>query len=130
MDPLATQHAVEAGSKYQDLAWMVLASPLICGAGSWFLSRRLRGLTAGALLGSLIIALFWKRLGARATMVGMTASLVVMNFIYWPANLPATKAWWTNTFGAEVFWPWFTLIGFLITVGVAALLRPRAIRPA
>ena len=80
----------------------------------------LRGLTAGALLGSLIIALFWKRLGARATMAGMITSLGVMNFIYWPANIPATKAWWTATFGAEVFWPWFTLIGTLVTLGVAA----------
>jgi Na+/proline symporter len=79
----------------------------------------LRGLTAGALLGSLIIALFWKRLGARATMVGMTSSLVVMNLIYWPANVAATKDWWLRTFGAEVFWPWFTLIGTLVTLGVA-----------
>lgn len=79
----------------------------------------LRGLTAGALLGSLIIALFWRRLGARATMVGMVAALVVMNFIYWPAKIPATKDWWMNTFGAEVFWPWFTLIGTLVTLGVA-----------
>ena len=79
----------------------------------------LRGLTAGALLGSLLIALFWKRLGARATMIGMTASLVVMNLIYWPANVAATKAWWLRTFGGEVFWPWFTLIGTLVTLGVA-----------
>jgi SSS family transporter len=79
----------------------------------------LRGLTAGALLGSLIIALFWKRLGARATMAGMTASLVVMNLIYWPANVVVTKDWWLRTFGAEVFWPWFTLIGTLVTLGVA-----------
>ena len=79
----------------------------------------LRGLTAGALLGSLIIALFWKRLGARATMVGMVASLVVMNLLYWPANIPATKAWWMRTFGAEVFWPWFTLIGTVVTLAVA-----------
>ena len=79
----------------------------------------LRGLTAGALLGSLIIALFWKRLGARATMAGMTASLVVMNLIYWPANVAVTKDWWLRTFGAEVFWPWFTLIGTLVTLGVA-----------
>ncbi len=79
----------------------------------------LRGLTAGALLGSLIIALFWKRLGARATMVGMTASLVLMNLIYWPANVAATKEWWLRTFGAEVFWPWFTLIGTLVTLGAA-----------
>jgi Na+/proline symporter len=79
----------------------------------------LRGLTAGALLGSLIIALFWKRLGARATMVGMTTSLVVMNLIYWPANVAVTKEWWLRIFGAEVFWPWFTLIGTLVTLGVA-----------
>ena len=79
----------------------------------------LRGLTAGALLGSLIIALFWKRLGARATMAGMTASLVVMNLISWPANVAVTKDWWLRTFGAEVFWPWFTLIGTLVTLGVA-----------
>jgi NADH-quinone oxidoreductase subunit L len=56
MDPLATQHAVEAGSKYQDLAWMVLASPLICGAGSWFLSRRIRGLTAGFNIAGVLIS--------------------------------------------------------------------------
>jgi len=79
----------------------------------------LRGLTAGALLGSLIIALFWKSLGARATMAGMTASLLVMNLIYWPANVAATKDWWLRTFGAEVFWPWFTLIGTLVALGVA-----------
>lgn len=79
----------------------------------------LRGLTAGALLGSLIIALFWKRLGARATMAGMIASLVVMNLIYWPANVAVTKDWWMRTFGAEVFWPWFTLIGTVVTLGVA-----------
>ena len=43
MDAHSTQQVAEAGAKYQDLAWMVLASPLICGAGSWFLARRLRG---------------------------------------------------------------------------------------
>ncbi len=81
----------------------------------------LRGLTAGALLGSLIIALFWRRLGARAAMIGMTTSLVAMNLIYWPPNIPALKPWWMATFGGEVFWPWFTLIGTSITIGVAWL---------
>ena len=79
----------------------------------------LRGLTAGALLGSLVIALFWRRLGARATMAGMIASLVVMNCIYWPATLPALQPWWRATFGGEVFWPWFTVIGAAVTLGVA-----------
>lgn len=114
-------------SKYSTVFW---AAVLV---GTAWLTREvtfvlnaafsLRGLTAGALLGSLIIALFWKRLGARATMVGMTASLVVMNIIYWPANIPALKPWWTATFGAEVFWPWFTLIGTLVTLGVAWAVR-------
>ena len=114
-------------SKYSTVFW---ATVLV---GTAWLTREvtfvlnaafsLRGLTAGALLGSLIIALFWKRLGARATMVGMTASLVVMNIIYWPANIPALKPWWTATFGAEVFWPWFTLIGTLVTLGVAWAVR-------
>ncbi|MSU25054.1 MAG: hypothetical protein EXS32_14700 [Opitutus sp.] len=83
----------------------------------------LRGLTAGALLGSLIIALFWRRLGSRATMAGMITSLVVMNLIYWPAKLPVLKPWWTATFGGEVFWPWFTLIGTLVTLSVAWAVR-------
>jgi len=83
----------------------------------------LRGLTAGALLGSLIIALFWRRLGARATMAGMIASVTVMCLIYWPAKIPAIKPWWIATFGGEVFWPWFTLIGTSVTLGVAWVVR-------
>ena len=57
MDAHATQQVAEVGSKYQDLAWMVLASPLICGAGSWFLSRRLRGLTAGFNIAGVLLSL-------------------------------------------------------------------------
>jgi Na+/proline symporter len=81
----------------------------------------LRGLTSGALLGGLILALFWRSVGARAAMVGMTFSVVVMNLLYWPANIPATKAWWMATFGGEVFWPWFTLIGTVATLAGAGL---------
>jgi SSS family transporter len=91
----------------------------------------LRGLTSGALLGGLILALFWRSVGARAAMVGMTLSVVLMNLIYWPANLPATKAWWMATFGGEVFWPWFTLIGTaatLVGAGLTARLAPAAKR--
>ncbi|MBI3885851.1 MAG: sodium:solute symporter [Opitutae bacterium] len=83
----------------------------------------LRGLTSGALLGALLIALFWRRLGPRAAMAGMVASLLVMNVLYWPANLPTTRAWWLALFGGEIFWPWFTLIGTLVTLGVAAIAR-------
>jgi Na+/proline symporter len=114
-------------SKYSTVFW---AGVLVFVA---FLSREvqfvlnaafsLRGLTSGALLGSLILALFWRRVGPRAVMAGMIASLVVMNCLYWPANIPALKGWWMRTFGAEVFWPWFTLIGTCVTLGVAWCVR-------
>ena len=82
----------------------------------------LRGLTSGALLGALILAMFGRRVGPRAAMIGMMASLVVMNLLYWPPNIGLTKDWWMRTFGAEVFWPWFTLIGTCVTLGVAWLI--------
>jgi SSS family transporter len=114
-------------SKYSTVFW---AAVLVFVA---FLSREvlfvlnaafsLRGLTSGALLGGLILAMFGRGVGPRAAMAGMTASLVVMNFIYWPPNTPGVKAWWFATFGGEVFWPWFTLIGTLVTLGVAWLVK-------
>jgi SSS family transporter len=79
----------------------------------------LRGLTSGALLGSLILALFGRGVGPRAAMAGMLASLLVMNVVYWPANIPALREGWLSVFGGEVFWPWFTLIGTLVTLGTA-----------
>lgn len=79
----------------------------------------LRGLTSGALLGGLILALFGRRVGARAVMAGMTASLLGMNLIYWPPNIPGLKEPWLEMFGGEVFWPWFTLIGTGLTLSVA-----------
>lgn len=83
----------------------------------------LRGLTSGALLGALIIAIFAPRIGGRPVVAGMIVSVAFMNLIYWPATLPATKPWWDATFGGSVFWPWFTLIGCSITLGVAFATR-------
>jgi Na+/proline symporter len=123
-------------SKYSTVFWaaMLVLTAWLTREVTFVLNAAfsLRGLTSGALLGGLILALFWRRVGALATMVGMTASLVVMNLIYWPPNIPALKPWWTATFGGEVFWPWFTLIGTAVTIASAgltsALLAPRAKR--
>jgi SSS family transporter len=96
------------------VAWLTREVPFVLNA-----AFSLRGLTSGALLGSLIIALFWRRLGATAAMTGMIASLVVMNVMYWPAKVALTKEWWMKTCGGEVFWPWFTLIGTAVALAVA-----------
>lgn len=81
----------------------------------------LRGLTSGALLGGLILALFFRRVGVRAAVSGMIASVTVMNLIYWPPKIPALAETWKQAFGGEIFWPWFTLIGAGVTLTVAAL---------
>jgi solute:Na+ symporter, SSS family len=99
----------------------------------------LRGLTAGALLGGLILALFWRRVGPRAAMLGMTMSVIVMNALFWPPKIAALKEWWTTVFGAEIYWPWFTLIGTTVTLSVAWIARalwpespaiPKVVSPA
>jgi Na+/proline symporter len=114
-------------SKYSTVFW---AAVLVLVA---FLTREvqfvlnaafsLRGLTSGALLGGLILALFARGVGPRAAMIGMVVSLLVMNAIYWPPNIAALREGWLRVFGGEVFWPWFTLIGTTVTLGVAWLVK-------
>lgn len=120
-------------SKYSSVFWagMLVFTAWLTREVTFVLNAAfsLRGLTAGALLGGLILALFYRRVGPRAAMAGMLASVVVMNLIYWPPQIESVKPWWNATFGGEVFWPWFTLIGTLITLGVAALTRLVAPEP-
>ena len=65
----------------------------------------LRGLTSGALLGGLLLAVFWKKARARPVIAAMAASVSVMIVINWFLK-------------GKVFWPWYTLIGTLVTVSV------------
>ena len=79
----------------------------------------LRGLTSGALLGGLLLALFWRRGGARSVVLGMAVAVATMTAIQVLPQLPATQAWWKRVIGPEIFWPWFTLIGTVVTLGTA-----------
>lgn len=112
-------------SKVSTIVWAVL---LILVA---YLSRQveyvlnaafsLRGLTSGALLGSLILVLWWKKGSSLPVVVGATASLVVMILISrleWPqVGANGVKVM------AKVAWPWFTLIGTIVTLSTAWLVR-------
>ena len=42
---------------------------------------------------------------------------------YIPPKLEAVNGWWMRTFGGELYWPWFTLLGTLVTLAVAKLDR-------
>jgi Na+/proline symporter len=114
-------------SKYSTVFWaaMLVFTAWLTREVTFVLNAAfsLRGLTAGALLGGLILALFWRRVGPRAVMAGMIASVIAMNLLYWPPNIPALKDWWLRTFRGEVFWPWFTLIGTSITIATAWIIR-------
>jgi SSS family transporter len=97
---------------------------------------QLRGLTSGALLGGLILAVFWRK-GRSTPVVGaMLTSLTCMTLIQLLPKMEWSRALWMRVFETEIFWPWFTLIGTVITVLAALVLaklmrtEPRAPRAA
>jgi hypothetical protein len=51
----------------------------------------------------------------------MTTSLAVMTAIQVLPRLDATKEIWMSLIGTEIFWPWYTLIGAVVTIGTAWL---------
>ena len=81
---------------------------------------KLRGMTSGALLGGLLLALFWKRGPAAPVITGMVCSLAVMTWISPLAqeNIPAS---WPHLHLVIAF-PWYTLIGNSVTLAVAMIM--------
>src|SRR5215468_5563103 len=66
----------------------------------------LRGLTSGALLGGLILAVFWKKGRTASVIAGMLVSLAVMTAVQTFPTWHVTKDFWAKTVGTEIFWPW------------------------
>ena len=83
----------------------------------------LRGLTSGALVGGLILAVFWPKGRALPVISGMLLSLATMTAIQLLPKWHVTSALWMRLVGTEIFWPWYTLIGACITLGTAWLVR-------
>jgi len=81
----------------------------------------LRGLTSGALLGGLALAVFWKKGRALPVVLGMLTSLMIMTAIQFFPKWALTKELWNQVVGVEIFWPWYTLIGLIVTLGTAWL---------
>jgi SSS family solute:Na+ symporter len=115
-------------SKVSTVAW---AAILILVA---YLSRRvefvlnaafsLRGLTSGALVGGLALAVFWKKGRPAPVIIGMLTALTVMILIQLLPHLTtATQEFWMRKVGTEIFWPWYTLIGAVITLATAGAAR-------
>lgn len=78
----------------------------------------LRGLTSGALLGGLILVLFQRKGSPWPLILGMLVSLLVMIGVSqyeWTALVNGKEA------KLKMAWPWFTLIGTVVMLAVAAL---------
>ena len=114
-------------SKYSTVFWGVAL------IGLAFVSREvkfvfdaafsLRGLTSGALLGGVLLAVFMRRGKSLPVVVGMVAALVVMTGIEIFPKWEATKGLWERAIGQPIFWPWYTLIGLIVMLAVTWLVR-------
>ncbi|HEV2210424.1 MAG TPA: hypothetical protein VG167_16740 [Verrucomicrobiae bacterium] len=83
----------------------------------------LRGLTGGALVGGLGLAVFWRKQSPVPVVTGMLTSLAVMTALQVLPQLSWTRGFWARHVGVEIFWPWYTLIGAVITLGTAWAVR-------
>jgi solute:Na+ symporter, SSS family len=80
----------------------------------------LRGLTSGALLGGLLLAVFGRRGGSTPVVAGMLTALGTMTAIHLLPRLDWTRELWMSWVGREIFWPWYTLIGTVVCLLVAS----------
>lgn len=100
----------------------------------------LSGWTNGAMLGGLILVLFWRKGSAVPVIVGMVTAVLttfyIANFVaihpeegikfYAPTLTALLKGLDAagNPIAPKIAWPWFTLFGTIVTLTVASLLRP------
>lgn len=105
-------------AKLASLAWgvfLLVAALLYRESGTpvVIVALAIASFTYGALLGGFALALFWRRAGQRAAMVGMAIGILVMAVVVfakqlavvWPAVAPL----------GNIAWPWYVLIGTAVT---------------
>ncbi|MGI8966080.1 MAG: sodium:solute symporter family transporter, partial [Limisphaerales bacterium] len=83
---------------------------------------KLRGLTSGALLGGLLLAVFWKKGRAVPVIAGMICSLVLMTYLS-PLVQKIDGLPKSLQLGVQLAFPWYTLVGTVITLVVAVTLN-------
>jgi SSS family solute:Na+ symporter len=79
-------------------------------------SLSLRGLTSGALLGGLLLAVTWRKGRSAPIIIGMATSLIVMTALQVLPKYP-----WSHV--PDIFWPWYALIGTTVMITTSALVR-------
>ena len=90
--------------------------------------------TYGGLLGGFFLAIFWPRARQRDAIIGMSVGIAVMSVIVFAKQISAAVPAWAATLAplSTIAYPWFVLIGTVITlfVGVLSSLTHPAAQPA
>lgn len=79
--------------------------------------------TYGALLGGFFLGIFWRRAIQRDAILGMSVGIVVMSFIVFAKQIAAAVPALASMLNpvSQIAYPWYVLIGVLITMGVAII---------
>jgi SSS family solute:Na+ symporter len=79
--------------------------------------------TYGGLLGGFFLAIFWRRARQRDAILGMSVGIAAMSVIVFAKQISAAVPDWAATLAplATIAYPWFVLIGTVITLAVGML---------
>jgi Na+/proline symporter len=79
--------------------------------------------TYGGLLGAFALGILWARANQRDALTGMALGITVMTFVVFAKQLVAAFPSVAGTLGpiAQIAWPWYVLIGTIITFTVGVL---------
>lgn len=80
---------------------------------------RVAGFTGGILLGVFLLGRWPRHVNQQGALVGMVTALVVLLFVEFNRRLPA--AVWPESLRFEIAFPWYPVIGSLLTVGVGLI---------
>jgi SSS family solute:Na+ symporter len=89
--------------------------------------------TYGGLLGGFFLAIFWPRARQRDAIIGMSVGIAAMSVIVFAKQISAAVPEWAATLAplSTIAYPWFVLIGTVITlfVGILSSLTHAAAQP-
>lgn len=79
--------------------------------------------TYGGLLGGFFLAIFWRRAKQRDAILGMSVGIAVMSVVVFANQIAAAVPAWSSWLAplSKIAFPWYVLIGTLITLCVGAL---------
>src|SRR5690349_7307116 len=79
--------------------------------------------TYGGLLGGFFLAIFWRRARQRDAILGMSVGIAAMSVIVFAKQISAAVPDWAANLAplATIAYPWFVLIGTVITLAVGML---------